>query len=237
MIDLGGASFPVERCPSCRHWLFPALFRLFDLVAVTAVVQIPRSLQGPGGLHFPLSTGCSLEVSEWGSSKWAMGSHWFLSPACHRQDPGACVSSDLADRSDGVMPGWSPAERLCSDCPSVLSLEPALNLAEVTHEHRAVPGPTSHLNKPHDCSQYLSPSPHPFRKLASWETEPAGVALHVDTPLSRSMVPKAEATSKLIKQMFSGSLGEPFLRWMASLGGSRCWFSHSEMEWGGAEGG
>ena len=148
-----------------------------------------------------------------------MGSHRFLSPACHHQDPGACVSSDLADQSDGVMPGSSPAECLCSDYPSVLSLEPALNLAEVTHEHRAVPGPTSHLNKAHDCSQYLSLSSHPFSKLARpvpgmqlRDRGPTRVALHVDTPVSQSMVPQAESISKLIKQMFSGSLGEPFLR-------------------------
>ena len=61
------------------------------------------------------------------------------------------------------------------------------------------------------------------------ERQPTRVAFHVDTPLSQSMVPQAEAILKLIKQMFSGSLGEPFLRRMASLGGSRCWFSHNEM--------
>ena len=106
----------------------------------------------------------------------------------------------------------------------------------MTHEHRAVPGPTSHLNKAHDCSQYLSLSPHPFSKLAGpvpgmqlRDREPTRVAFHVDTPLSQSIVPQAEAILKLIKQMFSGSLGEPFLRRMASLGGSRCWFSHNEM--------
>ena len=64
MIDLGGASFPVEHSPRCHRWLFPALFRLSDLIAVTVAAQIPRCLQEPGGLHFPLSTGCSLKVSE-----------------------------------------------------------------------------------------------------------------------------------------------------------------------------
>ena len=62
------------------------------------------------------------------------------------------------------------------------------------------------------------------RWASPWEAQlrdrqPAGGALRVDTALSQSMVPKAEAVSKLIKQMFSGSLGEPFLRRMASLEG------------------
>ena len=38
MIDLGGASFPVEHSPSCHHWLFSALFHLFDAVAITVVM-------------------------------------------------------------------------------------------------------------------------------------------------------------------------------------------------------
>ena len=92
-----------------------------------------------------------------------------MSPACHRQDPGACVSSDLADRSDGVMLGYSPAECLCSDCPSVLSPEPALNLAEVTHEHRAIPGPTS-ISTSHTTA--VSISPHPLIPSASSQASP-----------------------------------------------------------------
>lgn len=50
MIDLGGASFPCRTLSSCRHWLFLP-FSVYLIVAVT-VVQIPRSLQGPG-LAFP----------------------------------------------------------------------------------------------------------------------------------------------------------------------------------------
>ena len=91
---------------------------------------------------------------------------------------------------------------------------------------QSCPRPHKYLNKPHDCSQYLSPPPYPFSKLtgqslggtAERQTACRG-ALQVDTALSQSRVPEAEAVSKLIKQMFSGSLGEPFFRRMASLEG------------------
>lgn len=71
--------------------------------------------------------------------------------------------SPKADQLDRAISGQSPAECLCSDCPSVLPLKPELNLAVVTHEHRAAPGLTSHPNKPPGCNQqlpvFLSPSP------------------------------------------------------------------------------
>ena len=57
-----------------------------------------------------------------------------------------------------------------------------------------------------------------------------------DALLSQFTVPQAEVISQLIEQMFSGSLGEPFPRCVASLGRWQCCFSHSEMGWGGVGG-
>lgn len=190
-----------------------------------------------------------LKKNEWVEKEWwavmdscpppAIPKH---NTSCRCQLKPGLSESVLRHQSDRAVLGWSPAECLHSGCPSVQCLKPALNLAVVTHGHRAAQAPqvilTSHLPGvnaslplcpllflekcgPESCSVFNKLA-GPVPGIQGWKSWQASQPT-VNMILSQFMVSKAEILTRTHTHALSKWANAQLLLWEW-----QSWFSHSE---------